>query len=73
MSTRTFRVAPGVRLLLPKSVATAPGSMPAELKEGDVIELEQVSRYIRTRVLAGDLIEVTEHSPNMMFGNIEEV
>lgn len=60
MSTRRFQLRSGV-LPLPKAIASAPGGFNMRLSQGDTIDLEphQIDRFIRQRIRAGDLVEVT--------------
>jgi hypothetical protein len=57
---RRFRLVAGV-LPLPKSLLTAPGGMNMRLEKGDTFELEatQIDRFIRRRIEAGDIVEIT--------------
>lgn len=60
-STRKFKVAEGRVVVPPKSLLTAPGGKPARLEAGAELELPatSVNRFIRGRVRAGDLVEIT--------------
>lgn len=59
MSNRTFTVAPGRVLTLPKALMAGPGATHARFAGGQSFELpaERVDRFIRSRLRAGDLIE----------------
>jgi hypothetical protein len=59
MSTRTFTVAPGRALTLPKALMAGPGATHARFTGGQSFELpaERVDRFVRGRLRAGDLIE----------------
>jgi hypothetical protein len=61
---RTFQVAPGRVVLLPHDVVAGPGGTHARYVAGESFTLpdERVTRFVRRRRDAGDLIEV---SPSM--------
>jgi hypothetical protein len=60
---RTFRVAPGRVVVLPRDVQAGPGDSHLRLTAGDTIALpdERVTRFVRRRVEAGDLVEEPLH------------
>lgn len=59
MSTRTFTVADGRTLTLPKGLLAGPGATNARYHGGETFELpaSSVDRFIRGRLRAGDLTE----------------
>lgn len=58
-TTRTFRVTQGV-LVVPQAVAAGPGATHLRLRAGDTLTIPatRCGRFIRGRLLAGDLVEV---------------
>lgn len=57
---RTFRVAEGRVVVLPRDVQAGPGNAHAVFHAGETFSLgeERCQRYIRRRVDAGDIAEV---------------
>jgi hypothetical protein len=66
MTTRYFQVAPPTpgeaRIVIPpKGILSGPGATHLRFQPGEVLEVpaERVGRFIRNRVAAGDLVELT--------------
>jgi hypothetical protein len=65
-TTRKYRVAEGRVCIPPKGILTGPGATAVRFNAGDEFELPAAaakSRYIRGRVAAGDLVDVTAAPP----------
>lgn len=64
MKARTFRVAPGDRIvILPRSIAAGPGFRPASYKSGETFSLDleaSSTRHVRKLVRGGDVIDITD-------------
>jgi len=62
--TRTFRVAPGRVVVLPRDVLAGPGATHARFVAGETFALppERITRFVRRRLEVGDLVEVAEDS-----------
>lgn len=54
---RTFTVAPGRRLVLPRALGTAPGGEHAAYAAGESFTVATVDRFLRLRLAAGDITE----------------
>lgn len=60
---KTFKVAPGRTVVIPKSIAAGPGMTAARYNGGDTFTLtpaQAANRFIRNRVRIGDLVEVAK-------------
>jgi hypothetical protein len=56
---RTFRVAEGRVVVLPRDVLVGPGDVPIRHEGGETFALpeERVTRFVRRRIEVGDLVE----------------
>jgi hypothetical protein len=61
---RTFRVAEGRVVVLPRDVLAGPGTSNTRLRAGEMFSLstERITRFVRRRVEVGDLDEVPDPS-----------
>jgi hypothetical protein len=59
---RTFRVAEGRVVVLPRDVLPGPGDVNLRYESGDTFALpdERIARFVRRRVEAGDLVDSAE-------------